>query len=65
MDFPDFLSPFISIVYHFQLCPYKAVLDKFKLVVQHFLFHVKESMGEHYLWVHPYFSSSVLHVLFV
>ena len=41
------------------LCLYRAVIDKFWLVGQHLLIHMKGSIGEHHLWVHPYFSSSV------
>ena len=47
------------------LCPYQAVVDKFLLVSQHLHIHVKGSIGERCLWVCPYFSDSVLHVLFV
>ena len=47
------------------LCPYRAVVSKFWLVIQHWHIHVKGFIGESYLWVHPFFSSSVLHMLFV
>ena len=46
------------------LCLYRAVVGKFLLVGQHWHIHVKGTI-EHHLWVHPCFSSSVLHVLFI
>ena len=47
------------------LCPYSAVIDKFKLIVQHLHVRVKESRGERRSWVLSYFSNSVPQVLFV
>ena len=47
------------------ICPYRSVADKFQLVVQHLHVRVKGSIGERYIWVRPYFSTGVLHVLFV
>ena len=44
---------------------YRAVVDRFKSDIQLLLNRVKEFTGERRLWVRPYFSSSVLHVLFV
>ena len=46
------------------LSPYRAVVDKFLLVVQYLYVRVKGSTGERCLWVRPYFSTSVPHVLF-
>ena len=45
------------------LCSYRPVGDKFLLVGQHLYVCVKGSVREHHLWVRPYFSSSVPHVL--
>ena len=45
-------------------CPYRAVEDKFEFIVQHFHVLVKGPL-EHRLYVRPYFSSSVPHVLSV
>ena len=47
------------------LCLYRAVVDKFLLVVQYSHIRVKRSIGERRLWVRRYYSSSVLHVLFI
>ena len=44
---------------------HRAAVCRFELVVLPLLVHVKESTGAHHLWASPYFSSSVLHVLFV
>ena len=49
----------------FILCPYRVVENIFKLLVQHVYVRAMGSIGEHHFWVRPYFSSSVLHVLFV
>ena len=46
-------------------CPHRAVVDKFLLVDQHLHVPVKGSIEEPCFWVSRYFSSSVLHVLFV
>ena len=59
------LSSFVPIINRNILCPYWADVDKFLLVSQHLKVCVKRSLGESLLWVCPYFSSSVLHVLFV
>ena len=42
------------------LSPYSGVIDKFYLLVQ-----VMESTREYHLWVCPYSSSSVTHVLVI
>ena len=42
-----------------------AALCMFELVVLLFLGHMRGSIGVHHWWVHPCFSSSVLHVWFV
>ena len=67
-----FLSLSLSLVirlYHLSLpaglldytqCPYRTVVGKFLLVSQHLHLRVKRSIGEHHLWVHPYFSSSLI-----
>ena len=47
------------------LCLYRAVVGKFSPDTQHLLIHVKGSTEKRQLWVQPYFSTSVLHVLFV
>ena len=47
------------------LCPYRDIVCKFLLVGHHWQVHVKGSIGDHLLWVCPYFSSSVLYVLFI
>ena len=64
-DFPDPLSSFVSIVHpaallDYILCSHRAVVDKFLLVVQYLLVHVKGSIGERRLWVRLYFSSSCM-----
>ena len=46
-------------------CPHRAVVCKFLLVGQYWHIHVKGSLGEHHLWAHPCFSSSVPPILFV
>ena len=48
------------ILYH-----HRAAVCRFELVALLLLGHVRGSMGEHRLWAHPCFSSSVLHVWFV
>ena len=45
------------------LCLYRAVVDKFQLVIQHMLVHVMGSKGEDYLSVLPYSSHSVPYIL--
>ena len=45
-------------------CLYRAVVDKFQLVVQHLHVSMKRLLGECHLWVYHYFSSSVLFNLF-
>ena len=47
------------------LCPYRAVVNRFSLVNHHLLVRVKGSTKERRLWVCPYSSYSVLHILFV
>ena len=47
------------------MCPYRAVVNWFKLFLQHFHVRVKGSIGERRLWVRFYFSNSVRHVLYV
>ena len=44
------------------LFPYKVVVDKFVLLIQHLHVRLKGSIGECCLWVRPYFSSCVLRV---
>ena len=70
MDFSDSLAIHL---YHpllltglldFILCPYRVVGDKVLLVDQHLHVHMKGSIGEHHLWDRPYFSRSILYVLF-
>ena len=46
-------------------CPYRAVVDKCLLINKHLYVRVKGSIGEYRLCVHPYFSNSVPHVLFI
>ena len=66
-DFPDSLSlslsPFISIIPRFRMAFLTTSCVHTKLVIQNLNIHVKGSIGEHHLWVHPYFSSSVPHIL--
>ena len=72
-DFPNSLSlsPFISIIHRFRLvfqapsCVRTVQLYMFELFVRLKHVHVKGSIGERSLWVRPYSSSSVPHVLFV
>ena len=64
MDFPDSLLPFVGLL-DYILYPYKAAFGNFLLVSQHWDIHMKGPIGEYYLWVNPYFSSSVQHALFV
>ena len=45
---------------HNILCPYRDVVGKFLLVVQHLLVHVKEYIGEDRSWFCSYISSGVL-----
>ena len=45
------------------LCPNRAVVDRFQLVVKLLHVRVKGSIGERCLWVRSYFSSNVPHVL--
>ena len=47
------------------MCPYWVVIGKILLVNQHLHVRVKGFIGELRLWVSPYFSNSVLHVLSV
>ena len=47
------------------LCLHRAAVDKFQVVVHHLRVRVKGSIGSHRLWVRPYFTSSVLNVLFI
>ena len=47
------------------LYPYRAVVDKFLLVVQHLQVHVKGSIRECRFWIRAYSSNSVPYVLFV
>ena len=67
-DFLDSPSPFVCIVGRSsKLHPVsvRAVVDSFYPDVQHLFFRVKGSTGKRRLWAHPYFSSSILHVLFI
>ena len=45
--------------------PLRAAVCRFELVPLVLLGHVRGSIGEHHLWARPFFSSSVLYVLFV
>ena len=49
----------------YTLYPHRAAVCRFELATLLFYSHVKGSIGVHHLWTHPYFSSSVLHVLFI
>ena len=42
--------------------PQRAAVCRFELVILLLLSHMRGSIGEHHLWAHPCFSSSVLHV---
>ena len=70
MDFPDSLSPSVSIihcswqVFQITFCLHRADVNKLLLVDQYWHDHESESIGEHHLWVCPFFSSNVLYVLF-
>ena len=61
MEFPESPSPLISTIHHFLLgyilCPHRAAVDKFQLVVQYLLVCVKGFSRAHHLQVCPYFSS--------
>ena len=66
MDFPGLYHPSTTVgPLDYFVCPYRTVVDRFSLVFQHLRVHVKGSIGESSLWVCPYFSSSVPHVLLV
>ena len=45
--------------------PHRAAVCMFELVILLLLGHMWGSIGVYYLWAHPCFSSSVLHVWFV
>ena len=45
--------------------PHRAAICRFELVTLLLLGHVRRSIGEHHLWAHPCFSSSVLHLWFI
>ena len=47
------------------LCPYRAVVDKFQLVIQHLHVRAQGYVGERRLYVRPYYFISVLHAWFV
>ena len=47
------------------LYQYRAVVDRFYRVSQLLIVRVKGFTGVHRLWVPPYFSKSLLHVLFI
>ena len=59
------IAPHSSDIRNYILCPYRAVVDMSKLVIQYMHIRVKESIGESRLWVRPYFSNSIRHILFV
>ena len=46
-------------------CPHRCDVNKFFLVGQHWHVYLLGPIEERYLWVCPFFSTSVLHVLFV
>ena len=60
-----YLPTFPADLQDYTQCSYRAVVDKFLLVSQHLHVSVKGSIRECCLWVYPYFSNSVLYVLFV
>ena len=59
------LSPYRPLLQDYIPYRYRAAVCRFESIVQPLLVHVKGSTGVHYLWVRPYFSSSVPHVWFV
>ena len=60
-----YLPSYLTGLLEYILCPYRAVGDNFQPLVQYLLVRVMGSTGECHLWVRPYPSSCVLHVLFV
>ena len=63
-DILDPFSPPFSIQHCFRQV-FRAAVCRSLLVVLPLLVHVKGSIRVHHLWVRPYFSSCVPHVLFV
>ena len=45
--------------------PHRAAVCRFELVSLPLLGHMRGCIGEHHLWIHPCFSSSVQHVWFI
>ena len=68
MEFSDSLLPSVPIIQaNLLICILylqRADISKSLLINQHWHIHVQESIKS-YFWVHPCFSSSALHVLFI